>query len=331
MLVGAPCAVAGAEIVHVEAAEDYGVRAVERPDEIDWSGHEHDARVGGHRMRYVDIGAGEHTVVLVHGFSASWRVWTDVMPALADHYRVIAIDLPGFGSSEPPDDATMATAAGAVVELVQQVRSDHESVTMVGHSMGTLVVTEIAAAAPELVERVVLLGGPCTSAVRVVQHPTYVFRAPNLLSVLLEVVLGVIPLPKALHRFIARNAWARAIMLRPYAHKPRRIAPAMVANLLHRFGAPHNHAVLREARRYNFDIAARAVACPIFVVHGDKDLLVPPSDVEKFAAMAPVKKVFVLRQTGHNAEIERPNTLNKVLLRLLVEEQSSSAPTAIAP
>jgi pimeloyl-ACP methyl ester carboxylesterase len=280
-------------------------------------------------MRYVDIGTGDHTVVLVHGFSASWRVWTDVMPALAARCRVIAVDLPGFGASEPPDDATMPTAAGAVADLIHQVRTDDLPVTVVGHSMGTLVATEIAAASPELVEGVVLLGGPCTSAVRVVQHRFYVFKAPNVLSVLIEVVLGVIPMPGWVNRFIARNAWATAIMLRPYAHKPRRIAPEMVANLLHGFGAPHTHAVLREARRYHFDAAARAVTCPVFIIHGDKDLLVPPSDVEEFATIAPVKKIFVLRQTGHNAEIERPITLNKVLVGLLADEQSSSPATAV--
>jgi pimeloyl-ACP methyl ester carboxylesterase len=329
MLVGAPRHLAGAEITYIDAADDYGVRAVERPEQVNWSGYERDARVAGRSMRYVDPGSGEHTVVLVHGFSASWRVWSDVMPALANQYRVIAVDLPGFGSSEPSDTPTMPAAAGAVVELIRQVRSSDAPVTVVGHSMGTLVATEIAAAAPELVERVVLVGGPCMSAVRVVQHPSYVFKAPNLLSVLLEVVLGVIPLPQAVHRFIARNAWARSVMLRPYAYKPKRIAPEMVANLLHGFGATANHDVLKEARHYNYDLAARAVTCPIFVVHGDKDLLVPPSDVEALAAMAPVKKVFVLRQTGHNPEIERPNTLNMVLMGLLAHEHSSNRPAEL--
>jgi hypothetical protein len=75
-----------------------------------------------------------------------------------------------------------------------------------------------------------------------VQHPTFVLKAPNLLGVLLEVVLGIIPLLNAVHRLVARNARARATMLRPYAHKPRRIAPEMVSNLLDGFGAPHNHA-----------------------------------------------------------------------------------------
>jgi pimeloyl-ACP methyl ester carboxylesterase len=73
----------------------------------------------------------------------------------------------------------------------------------------------------------------------------------------------------------------------------------------------------------DYDVAARAVRCPIVVVHGDKDLLVPPSDVEDLAKIAPLKKLSVLRETGHNPEIERPNTLNKVLLQVLAEEQRS--------
>src|SRR2546422_5063514 len=90
MLVGAPENVADAEITYIPPADDYGVRAVECCGNIDWSSHERDELVGGRRLHYVDIGSGDHTVVLVHGFSASWRVWTDVIPALARQYRVIA-------------------------------------------------------------------------------------------------------------------------------------------------------------------------------------------------------------------------------------------------
>jgi hypothetical protein len=74
MLVGAPRNVAGAEITCIPAADDYGVRAVERPGDIDWALHERDERIGGRRLHYVEIGSGDHTVILVHGFSASWRV-----------------------------------------------------------------------------------------------------------------------------------------------------------------------------------------------------------------------------------------------------------------
>jgi pimeloyl-ACP methyl ester carboxylesterase len=217
----------------------------------------------------------------------------------------------------------MTTLTTAVVGLLEKVRSNDRPVTVVGHSMGTLVATEIAAAAPKLVQRVILVGGPCTSAVRVVKQPSYVFKAPNLVSVLIEVVLGQFRMPQWFRDLVARNSWVRAIMLRPYAHRPRRIATAMVKNLLHGFGSPGNHAVIKEARTYDYDVAARAVRCPIVVVHGDKDLLVPPSDVENLAKIAPLEKLFVLRETGHNPEIERPNTLNKVLLEVLGEQERS--------
>ena len=322
MLVGAPTNVPGAEITSVPAADDYGVRAVERAEDIDWSRHERDAMVGGRRLHYVEIGSGEHTVVLVHGFSASWRVWIDVMPALAKRYRVIAFDLPGMGDSESGVDARMSTLQAPIVEWLAKLAGDGGPVTIVGHSMGTLVATEIAAEAPELVGRVILIGGPCTSAVRVVKQPTYVLKAPNLVGVLIEVALGQLSMPKWFRNLVVRRPWVRAIMLRAYAHRPGRIAAAMVANLLHGFGSPGNHAVVTEARTYDYGVAARATRCPFFVVHGDKDLLVPPADVEQLARMAWVKQVVVLRETGHNPEIERPNTLNSVLLQILDEDVS---------
>lgn len=328
MLVGSPEDIPGAEITYVDPADDYGVRATERADEIDWSLHERDAHIRGRRMRYVGIGTGDHTVVLIHGFSASWRVWTDVMPALARHHRVIAVDLPGFGSSEPAGDHSMGTAARAAADLIRSLGSA-TPVSVVGHSMGTLVATELAAAAPDLVGRVVLHGGPCISAVRVVQQPTHVFKAPNLAGVLMEAILGVVPMPAQFHHFVAANSVLRSLLLRPYVHMPRRIAPEMVANLLHGFGATGNRTVIRQARHYDYDVAARAVRCPIYIVHGDKDLLVPPADIERLATMARVEKVVVLRETGHNAEIERPNTLNRVLVDLLAADLAPTEPMEV--
>src|SRR5437660_12291075 len=97
MLVGAPKNIADAAITYIPAADDYGVRAV--AGDVDWSAHERDELVAGRRLHYVDIGSGDHTVVLVPGFSASWRVWADVLPALSRGYRAIAVARPGMADS----------------------------------------------------------------------------------------------------------------------------------------------------------------------------------------------------------------------------------------
>ena len=60
------------------------------------------------------------TVVLLHGFPHTWQVWTDVIPALAPHHRVLAPDLRGFGdSTRTPDGLDAATLATDIEGLLE--------------------------------------------------------------------------------------------------------------------------------------------------------------------------------------------------------------------
>jgi pimeloyl-ACP methyl ester carboxylesterase len=60
--------------------------------------------VDGSTLGYRELGSGP-PVVLVHGWPTSSHLWRNVMPALAEHNRVLALDLPGFGASGKPADA----------------------------------------------------------------------------------------------------------------------------------------------------------------------------------------------------------------------------------
>ena len=61
----------------------------------------HYADVGDVRLHYVTAGAGP-SVVLLHGWPQTWYMWRDVIPGLARHYRVVAVDLRGLGDSSRP-------------------------------------------------------------------------------------------------------------------------------------------------------------------------------------------------------------------------------------
>jgi pimeloyl-ACP methyl ester carboxylesterase len=58
----------------------------------------------GSTLGYRELGAGP-PVVLLHGWPTSSHLWRNVMPALAERNRVLALDLPGFGASDKPADA----------------------------------------------------------------------------------------------------------------------------------------------------------------------------------------------------------------------------------
>ena len=82
-------------------------------------------------------------LVLVHGIGSSWANWLPVLPALAEHRRVIAIDLPGFGQSAPlPGPVTMATLTDAVEGFL--AAEGIPDADVVGSSMGARMVLEMA-------------------------------------------------------------------------------------------------------------------------------------------------------------------------------------------
>jgi pimeloyl-ACP methyl ester carboxylesterase len=107
--------------------------------------------INGFRMHYVTAGSG-YPLVLLHGWPQSWYEWRHVIPALAEHYTVIAPDLRGLGDSEKPmsgyDKRTLATD---VRELLTQL--GHDKVGVIGHDMGGAVAYYLANDNRDLVER----------------------------------------------------------------------------------------------------------------------------------------------------------------------------------
>ncbi|MBN9794744.1 alpha/beta hydrolase [Pseudonocardia sp. TMWB2A] len=120
-------------------------------------------------MHYVAGGTGP-PVVLLHGWPQSWYAWWPIMPALAEHYTVYAVDLPGLGDSEGvPTGYDKATLARYVHGLVAEHLGLRE-VRIVGHDLGAGVGFRYAAQYPDEVLRYAHLDyplpGPALSAAR---------------------------------------------------------------------------------------------------------------------------------------------------------------------
>jgi len=113
------------------------------------------ATVNGIRLHYVTGGSGD-LVVLLPGWPQTWYAWRYVMPILAKHYTVIALDLRGLGDSDIPEGGyDTATVAKDVCELVKQL--GWERYFLVGHDVGSWVAYACAAAYPEMVSRLAVL------------------------------------------------------------------------------------------------------------------------------------------------------------------------------
>ncbi|WP_328389264.1 alpha/beta fold hydrolase [Nocardia sp. NBC_00416] len=79
------------------------------------------------------VGRGE-PLVLVHGVGSRWQVWEPIIDALAEHFDVIAVDLPGFGESAPLPRTTVDTLTDALADFLADEGIDRPH--LAGNSMG---------------------------------------------------------------------------------------------------------------------------------------------------------------------------------------------------
>jgi non-heme chloroperoxidase len=113
----------------------------------------------GVRLRYADRGAGEQTVVLVHGWKGSHRMWDPAVYRLARDFRVIAFDNRGMGESDKPGGPyDFGVLAGDLAFVLEEL--DARAVTLVGWSMGCSISLEYLARDGDRASRLALVNGP---------------------------------------------------------------------------------------------------------------------------------------------------------------------------
>ncbi|MHB9143696.1 MAG: alpha/beta fold hydrolase [Paludibacter sp.] len=106
-------------------------------------------------IAFVDVGKGEKTIVLIHGLASNAGFWRYAIPELSKNYRVIAVDLPGYGKSQK--DAypySMTFYAEQIKRLADELKLD--KFILVGHSMGGQIAITFSLKYPERLEKLVL-------------------------------------------------------------------------------------------------------------------------------------------------------------------------------
>lgn len=115
-------------------------------------------QVNGIRMHYVTAGQGP-LVLLLHGFPEFWYSWRKQIPALAEHFTVVAPDLRGYNETDKPSwGYEIDVLVADVVELIAAL--GHERALVVGHDWGGAVAWATAIARPHRVERLAILNAP---------------------------------------------------------------------------------------------------------------------------------------------------------------------------
>ncbi len=113
-------------------------------------------RVDGGRQRVVRTGDTGPTVVLLHGYADSWRSFEGMVAPLSAEFRLILPDQRGHGDSDPGESYSVGDFVADAVLVIEALAA--AQVALLGHSLGGIVAQRIAAARPDLVSHVILIG-----------------------------------------------------------------------------------------------------------------------------------------------------------------------------
>jgi len=112
--------------------------------------------VDGLRLRVLDAGRGDTTLLFLHGYGESLLSWRLVVDHFTRHYHVIALDLPGFGLSDKPDTSySQADYARWLGDFL--LTRTTGPVVVIGHSMGGQIAASLALEHPDRVVAAVLI------------------------------------------------------------------------------------------------------------------------------------------------------------------------------
>lgn len=124
--------------------------------EIDYGFPVERAKVRNIGIGYIDQGNSDQVLLLIHGLGSNAKGWIKNIPAWADRYRVIAVDLPGYGTSDKGYyPYSMSFYAQVLTEFLDELGIP--KATFVGHSMGGQIAMVTALNHPDRVDKLVLI------------------------------------------------------------------------------------------------------------------------------------------------------------------------------
>ena len=260
---------------------------------------------------------GAPTVVLLHGFLMSHFYYRHILPALAERFDVIAIDLPGFGESDKPSPLrysySLQTFGRTVIDLLDRLGVTRAAV--IGHSMGGGVAIDVAAQAGERIWALVP-SGPAA----------YEPPLPTSAQLILAPGVG----RRLFLRGYTRGRFANDLRTMAY-RSPDMVPDEMVDFWWERLNRPGGreaaYAMLRELARLapvgqRLQLPLRP---PTLLIWGEEDRLVPMDRARRLSRDLGVP-VRIVPCTGHTPHEERPETFLRLVLPFL--EQALSQPAA---
>lgn len=254
-------------------------------------------------------------VVCVHGNPGSSQDWRELAGAVAAQCRVVALDMPGFGKADKPDDfpCTVQSYAGHLGAALQslQVRRAH----LVLHDFGGAWGLDWAMTQPQALASLTLIDTGYLPGLRW-HRLARIWRTP-----LLGELFQALSTRKAFHALLQRGM-------------PRRLPETFLDTMYDHYDAATRRAVLR-LYRVNGDLGAlsasqaagfAAIRCPTLVIWGRYDPYLGAEFATRQREVFPDAEVHVLEDSGHWPFVDNPQAVQDLVLPFLRRHSAGQNP-----
>lgn len=258
-----------------------------------------------------DVGSAKKpAILLVHGLGQNGcKDWLKVVPALEANYRVLLLDLPGFGYSDKPAKKFSPTAYAQLLHRLKQQFSPHDSIKVVGHSMGAAVSLRYADVYPGDINQLIL-----ADAAGILQRTAFVKQSAEG-----QVDADLNSLPNALLGYAANlqdfgGAFIEKLLKMPdptsvLSRSDKAWGYALVKT-------PNINAALALAEE-DFSRAVYSLKINTSIIWGEKDPVAPMRTAAVLARAFTQDRINIIAGAGHVPMISHPQEFNFILNNLL--------------
>lgn len=268
------------------------------------------------RLHCVTQGEGE-LVILLHGFPEFWYSWRHQIPALAQHFQVVVPDLRGYNDSDKPETGydldTLSSDIRGLIERLGYTRAH-----IVGHDWGGTIAWHFAQKFPTLLDRLAILNAPhpqqlmqeMLSNIDQLRRSWYLlaFQVPALPEWLIRQNL----------RSLVKNFFQeQAIRKGAFTSKDTDLYQAALEKpgVLSAMLNPYRQLLSPKTWLENWGRVIVPITVPTLVLWGEEDFLFSQKLTEQLDRLVSAPLNFkLLRQCGHWAQQEVPQTVNRELL-----------------
>jgi pimeloyl-ACP methyl ester carboxylesterase len=264
--------------------------------------------LGGLHTRRLSVAGSGTPIALLHGFADSADTWRGVLTAFhAAGRAAFAVDMVGYGHADPRKPGAIMPQLDAFIDATI---ADTGAVILMGNSLGACVSVRAASRGPENIRGVIAVDEPILAShllMRLGRGRADPFR----------VLEHRMPIPKRLYHSAIRGTLARLL----YAD-PTRADPRVLARFIGQVpDQAHLRNLLADARMIALETAAgydaQRVTCPLLVIHGRKDRVIPVHASQRLQESVPASALVVLPNSGHCPQLDDPSGLAGHVLRFI--------------